>query len=224
MPPPESPLSIDAWPFQLDEFTPRPVSHPEDAARAAVISDPLRKIRTQRARAALRRVLGLRLGMKPELVALEIAAGGKPFVAGCEFSISHSGPWLAVVVSGSAVGVDVESQRPRRNAAEIAARFFSARDILSLQETEAARREIFFLRQWVAKEAALKAAGVGLSAHLHKAECVLENSSVRGVRWDAERFAIHEFSLRDGTPGAVAWRGDGPAQIKWRDPAEANVS
>ena len=87
-------------------------------------------------------------------------------------------------------------------------------------------RERLFLQQWVAKEAALKAAGVGLSRHLHQAECHYGEAAIRAVRWGrgpAEAFAIREFSLPDGTPGAVAWE-DGAAELRWRDAAEVNVS
>jgi len=220
---PEGAQRIEIWAFQLDECLFGAVFHAADAARAAAISDPLRKIRFERGRALLRRVLGLRLGARPEDIEFEILPGGKPRVAGCEFSISHSGPWLVVAASDTAVGVDVEAQRPGRDVMELAGRFFSAHDFELLRQSAGPQFQ-GFLRQWVAKEAALKAAGVGIANHLGRAECAADGGAIRGVRWDAESYAIHEFTLRDGTPGAVAWRGGISADVKWRDGAEANIS
>jgi 4'-phosphopantetheinyl transferase len=215
-------LLIEAWPFPLDELA--LPAFPADEARAAGIADEGRHRRNIQARSALRHVLGLRLALPPRDIVLEIAPGGKPRVSGCEFSISHSGGWLVVVTGAMPVGVDIETQRPRRNVADMAARFFSAQDAAMLCNADDARRDRIFIQQWVAKEAALKAAGVGISLHLHKAECVFDKSAIREVRWDSEQFSIREFSLRDGTPGAVAWQGAGSAEIRWRDPAELNVS
>ncbi len=217
-------LKVDAWVFHLDECAISPISHPADAARAAQIADPVPRRRYARGRAALRRVLALRLGINPEAVALEIAPGGKPGVAGCDFSISHSGPWLVVAVGDTAVGVDIEMPRPRRNMMDLAERFFSARDIRYLRDAAEMARDRAFFRLWVAKEAALKCAGVGLALHLHKAECIVAEQALVGVRWDGERFSVQEFHLPDGTPGAVAWRGENKAQIEWRDPAEIAAS
>jgi 4'-phosphopantetheinyl transferase len=162
--------------------------------------------------------------MEPENIALNVAPGGKPHVAGCEFSISHSGSWLVVAISDAPVGVDIEINKPRRDVMDLAVRFFSASDIHFLRQAKNAERDRAFIRQWVAKEAALKAAGVGLALHLGRTECVFEESAIREVRWDAERFAIHEFTLPDGTPGALAWAGGRPADVQWRDPAEISVS
>jgi 4'-phosphopantetheinyl transferase len=195
-----------------------------DAVRAAQISDPVRRLRYQRGRSALRSVLGIRLGINPENVTFEIAPGGKPRIAGCEFSISHSGPWLVVAISDAVVGVDIETHGRPRNVIGLAERFFSARDLASLREAPEAQRDNAFIRQWVAKEAALKCDGTGLAFHLHKAECVMDGTGILGVRWDEQRFSIHEFALRDGTPGAVAWRGGDKAHIEWRDAAEIGVS
>lgn len=216
-------VKIEAWAFQLDECSIPPALHPGDSARPAQFSNPTHRLRHERGRSALRSVLAIRLGIKPRDVAFEISPRGKPGVIGCEFSISHSGPWLVVAVSSNAVGIDIETSRRPRNVAALAARFFSVRDHRSLCDARDAERDRVFIRQWVAKEAALKCDGRGL-AGLHKAECIMDESGISGVRWDAQQFSVHEFTLADGTPGAAAWRGDADARIEWRNAAEINVS
>ncbi len=140
---------------------------------------------------------------------------GKPFIvnaSGCEFSISHSGEWLAIAMGGAPVGIDIETRTPGVEVSKLATRFFSAADAALLNAQSPHERNAHFARQWVAKEAALKAAGVGISQHLHKAECVLANGEICEVRWAVnrvERFVIREFLLVDGTPGAIACAGIG---------------
>ncbi len=217
-------LKIDVWAFRLDECEIRQNPALQDADRAAKITDSARRLRYERGRSALRKIIGNRLGINPAEVAFEIAPGGKPMAAGCEFSISHSGPWFVAAVGDSAVGVDIETHEPRRNVMDLAERFFSARDVQILRAAEENRRDGAFIRQWVAKEAALKCDGVGLALHLHKVECVMDGADILGVRWETKRFSIHGFALPDGTPGAVAWAGDGKAHIRWRNAGEIDLS
>ena len=215
---------IDAWIFRLDDLDLPPLTI--DLERASKIADADRRRFHALGRSLLRKVLALLLNRSPEEIIFQIAPGGKPHVRGCEFSISHSGCWLAVATGDRPIGVDVESQSPRRDPLELAHRFFSEPDAARLRAVSDTARRRVFLQQWVAKEAALKAAGVGLSQHLAEAECVFENETVREVRWGSSPstvFAIEEFALPDGTPGAVAGeRGSG--KIRWRNPVEIGVS
>jgi phosphopantetheine--protein transferase-like protein len=216
----ECAFEVDLWVFRPGDgdFEPFPL----DVARAACIPDEERRIFAARSRSLLRRVLALRLGLLPEELEMKTRPGGKPFVDGCEFSISHSGPWLVVVTGGVELGVDVETRIPQWDAMDLAHRFFSEGDAAALGRSQNKPRD--FLGQWVAKEAALKAAGVGIAGGLRNARCVFEGSAIREVAWDAERFAIHEFALGDGTPGAIArWHGLQTA-IRWREAAEAAIS
>ncbi|HVE17024.1 MAG TPA: 4'-phosphopantetheinyl transferase superfamily protein, partial [Chthoniobacterales bacterium] len=169
----------------------------------------VREGRREREKQLLKAVLGERLNSDPKGLKIEIAAGGKPFVNGCKFSISHSGAWLIVAVSDREIGVDIETRKALKDPMALATRFFSPADADYLKSAREDLREKFFLRQWVAKEAALKCAGTGISEHLHRAECGYEQSAITTVGCAADRFAIHEFMLPDETPGAVAWHDDG---------------
>jgi phosphopantetheine--protein transferase-like protein len=158
------------------------------------------------------------LGITAEAVEFRRDPAGKPFIInepGCEFSISHSGEWLAIAMAAVPIGIDIETRTPGVEVPKLAARFFSSADAALLNASPPHERNAHFAKQWVAKEAALKAAGTGISQHLHKAECVLANGEICEVRWDDVRFVIRQFTLIDGTPGALACAEI--SEIRWRD-------
>lgn len=184
---------------------------PEEESRARQIADPRQRGRYERTRGVVRAVLAEKLGVAPGEVIFEITPGGKPAVAGVEFSISHSGPHLVIALAERPVGIDIETRSPRE-AERLAERFFSAGDAARV-----ARDAAEFPRQWVAKEAALKAAGLGLAGGLERARCRWQGAEIVGVEWDSEGYAIREFRLGDATPGAVAWAAGVDAELSWRD-------
>ncbi len=201
---------FDLWAVRLDEiggFTDATEKNEANFDRA-------------RARFALRRVLALRLGTAAEKIEVQTAKGGKPFVRDCPFSLSHSGRWLVIATGATEVGVDIETKRPRTPPRELATRFYHPGDAALIADNGEQR----FIRQWVAKEAALKAAGVGLAGYLHRARCRMDGEAVCAVGWDDELYAIREFTLPDGTPGALACRGPEIPAFAWRDPAGAGLS
>jgi 4'-phosphopantetheinyl transferase len=117
-------------------------------------------------RSALRIVLAAALELPPERVPLEPGPHGKPRIAaetGLSFSVSHRGASAAIAVAhGGAVGVDIESVRPRGSPRRLAARFFHPDEAAEIAALPAALATDAFLRCWTAKEAVLKAIGVGL--------------------------------------------------------------
>lgn len=216
------PAKIEICVVRLDESRPIWLSDLEKT-QAQDIPDAMRRARFERTRSALRETLASRLGITAEALEFRRDQAGKPFIInepGCEFSISHSGEWLAIAMSAVPVGIDIETRTPGVEVTKLAARFFSPADAALLNACPPQERNAHFAKQWVAKEAALKAAGVGIAQHLHKAECVLANGEICEVRWVADRvnrFAIRQFTLIDGTPGAVAC-AEIP-EIRWRDAA-----
>jgi 4'-phosphopantetheinyl transferase len=211
------PFEVDLWRFRPAETDIIPF--PRDVEEAARISVAERRLEAARRRSLLRRVLADATGADADGILIERSAAGKPRVEGCEFSLSHSGPWLVIAVGSCALGVDIETRMPRLSVIELARRFFSEEDAAAVNGAATAGRE--FLAQWVAKEAALKAAGVGLAGGLDRARCGRSEGEIREVTWDAERFSVREFLLPDGTPGALAWRYDGrELRMRWRSVAE----
>ncbi|MGH8772735.1 MAG: 4'-phosphopantetheinyl transferase family protein [Burkholderiales bacterium] len=127
------------------------------------------------ARAPLRELLAARLGVEPETVELTYGAHGKPALArrfaelDLRFNISHSGE-LAVYAfaAGREIGIDVKKTRILRDADDIAARFFSRREIETYHALEPRDRPQGFFNCWTRKEAFVKALGDGLSHPLDR--------------------------------------------------------
>src|SRR5262249_3045475 len=119
-------------------------------------------------RGGLRVILSACCGVLPEDLVFQTGIRGKPSLLSpvipipWEFNVSHSGDCaLAGIVKGTPCGVDIEGPRARISAIEIAERFFCPREIEWMK-----RSSERFLRLWTAKEAVIKAVGLGLSIPL----------------------------------------------------------
>ncbi len=128
-------------------------------------------------------------GCSPSEIEISHDEKGKPFCEKLPFSVSlsHSGPYIAVAVGQSAVGVDVE--RKRKIGLAVSERWFRPEEharLLSLPDDE---RPQAFLRLWTLKEAALKYTGEGLSGGPETVDC----------------FALME-AAKNGKPDALAGR------------------
>lgn len=129
-------------------------------------------------RAVTRRVLGARLGLAPAAVPITRVCErcghpthGRPRLAdpsGPAFSASHSGPVAVVAVAHDAdpVGLDVEVIRPRADLDALAARVLDPDALVVWRGGPAADALERFLVEWTAKEAYLKATGVGIVTDL----------------------------------------------------------
>jgi len=119
-------------------------------------------------RALLRRLLGLYCETPASDIQFGVEADGKPLLL-CDrhpsltFNLSHSGGMMLLgVADGRPVGVDIEAQSHRTDPLRIAKRYFFGAEVSDIEEAPERQRNALFLQYWVAKEAALKAAGVGL--------------------------------------------------------------
>ncbi len=133
---------------------------------------------------------------------------------------SHSGQRLLLAVGHDVVlGVDLERQRPRPRALELARRFFAAGEADWLQSLPAADREPQFLRLWCAKEAVLKAHGRGLAFGLHRLQFAADDPQAPLRLRDCDpalgvpaQWQLHEWTPLDGYHAALAWRPRTPPQ------------
>jgi phosphopantetheine--protein transferase-like protein len=146
------------------------------------------------ARAAARFVLARQLETDPIDVAIsrECAhcghpAHGRPTVAGNEqvsFSVSHSGAYavIALAADGARVGVDVEEIRPRSRIDALAARVLDDEEH-ALWSTVGDEQERLrsFLVVWTAKEAYLKALGIGITTRLRDVPGAVEGWTTRAL-------------------------------------------
>jgi len=117
-------------------------------------------------RAGLRRVLGGLLGLPADRVPLAVDRG-RPYLTGpagaLQVSCSASGPvGLVAVVSGAAVGVDVQGHDAAQAGQAFAEDWLTPRERAGLAVLPTADRLVAVTRCWTQKEAVLKGLGVGL--------------------------------------------------------------
>jgi 4'-phosphopantetheinyl transferase len=175
---------------------------PDELERAARFVFTRDRRRFIAARAALRSILGERLGEAPSRLRFDYGPQGKPALAsawqesGIQFNLAHSGDWALVALAcNKRVGVDLEQIRPLVEGREIARRHFSPRETADLWSLPLELQEEAFFRCWTRKEAYLKALGCGLSLAL-----------------DA-----FDVSLLPGdAPALLAARDDPHAPARWR--------
>ncbi|WP_206244416.1 4'-phosphopantetheinyl transferase family protein [Novosphingobium terrae] len=125
------------------------------------------------AHAGLRLLLGRLLDEAPPSIAFHTLPGGKPVLcpsrygahraAALHFSISHSRGLVAVALSGSPVGVDVERVRLLEDMAQLVARFMAPEALAAFTATTNPQdRMALFYRNWTLGEALVKAHGEGI--------------------------------------------------------------
>jgi 4'-phosphopantetheinyl transferase len=124
-------------------------------------------------RAALRTILSRYLGVRAAGLVIVDGEHGKPRLATTKgpaqlfFNVAHSADLALVAVTvGCEVGIDIERGREVSHWQEIAQRYFHDAEVRAILASPPAERALSFLRCWTAKEAILKALGVGLSGSL----------------------------------------------------------
>lgn len=131
-------------------------------------------------RVALRQLLGRYLALEPGDIEIDEGGGRKPAIAGLNakhdaigvlpdiaFNCSHSdGVALLAFARDLPVGVDLERVRPAPEAEDVARRYFSPHEYRALMKIPPADRLAAFYECWTAKEAVVKALGLGLAMPL----------------------------------------------------------
>ena len=189
--------------FEVALDQPAPVVDRLDAVLDA--DERAASARVRVARAATRIVVADVLGADPARLPISRQCAhcghpthGRPAVAGDDgisFSLSHSGSFavIALAEGGANVGVDVEEVRPRQRLDALAARVLSdAEHAAWLAIEDADERLRSFLRAWTAKEAYLKALGIGIATRL------------RDVPSQAVGWGTHELDAGSNRVGALA--------------------
>jgi 4'-phosphopantetheinyl transferase len=136
---------------------------------ARLVRDDIRQ-RYVLAHGGLRAVLSKYLGVTPDVVALERSATGKPFLtrelrdrSAITFNLSHAyGRALIAVSRAQEVGVDLECIRSEVEVEKLSKRYFTRSEHTAIMEAPEEQRAARFFCYWVAKEALLKAQGIGL--------------------------------------------------------------
>ena len=134
---------------------------PAEAARYARFARPLRQRQFLLGRAMLRVAMGELLQLPAKSVVLEERAGQAPLLLspapGAQFSISHSGHWVACALSATTrLGLDIELRDPGRDVLALAGQAFGAAVAAELQGLPEAARLALFYRRWSEAEARYK--------------------------------------------------------------------
>jgi 4'-phosphopantetheinyl transferase len=120
------------------------------------------RLRSLLGRLLLRHALRSR-GVPDDGWLVELGPYGKPRLRGPampEFNLSHAGDWVVCAVAPTAVGIDIEQVRAIDLG--IAERFFQPGEYTALLAQPADQQRDYFFRLWTAKEAYVKALGLGL--------------------------------------------------------------
>jgi 4'-phosphopantetheinyl transferase len=176
-----------------------------ERARLARLRSRRQAIRYVARRSALRLVLAAALEIAPQRVPLETGSHGKPRIAAetsLSFNVSNRGATAVIALArGVAVGVDIESARPHGSPQRLAARFFHPDEAAEIAALPAALAADAFLRCWTAKEALLKAIGVGLGERMREVVLTADPREPLRLRrvpgpLDVADWTLHELCVR----------------------------
>jgi len=147
-----------------------PLLSADEVERAARYKGPGLRDAFILGRGVTRTILARRLGGDPREISFSYSTYGKPSLPadrGVHFNVSHSHALLICGLTGAApLGVDVERVRPMPDAANLAARFFSAAEAERIRSASPESVAPLFFDIWTRKEAFLKATGAGFSRSL----------------------------------------------------------
>jgi 4'-phosphopantetheinyl transferase len=125
------------------------------------------------ARGILRHLLGRYLNCLPQTIEFAYGSRGKPELGGpkarvpLRFNLSHShGVAVFAVTLNRSVGIDIELVRTESAREDIAARYFSTREVSELRSLPAEQQAEGFFLCWTRKEAYVKADGAGMQIPL----------------------------------------------------------
>jgi 4'-phosphopantetheinyl transferase len=171
-------------------------------------------------RSTLRKLLGARIRVSPNKLVFVATERGRlelPEHPLLSFNVSHSGNAALLAISDRrVVGVDLERLDPSLNWRGIGALVCTDDEQRVLQAAPEQMQRELFIRYWVAKEAILKAMGIGITEDLLN---LMVNPTAQGVQQPivgnrsalivARTLRFHWLSDVDEHPACIAY---GPAQ------------
>jgi len=178
------------------------------------------------AHALLRRALSARAARPPTSWQFRTDPSGKPHVHdsdfALQFNIAHTDGLVACALTQAGdIGVDAEAIDRVADPLDIAARYFSEREVRELHECDALERRTRFIELWTLKEAWLKALGTGLRSPLGDFRFEWSNESrlrfvpPPGIAADEWHFVLLAPSERHRM--ALAIRCPTPVRLHTRD-------
>lgn len=198
---------------QLEEA--RAQLEPRELARAAAFRTEALARRWLLGRWLTKAILARELGQELTQIGWQVSASGKPVHPQRSFSISRTGPYLAVITGPPKLllGIDCEgtnSAHTHLPASSAALAVFHPSDRVVLRQSETGYRD--FLRLWTRLEAAVKATGQGLGSAGHypvnadRLELAPQGAGLPGQLTLATRF------LEPALPLVISWALSSPSQ------------
>lgn len=179
----------------------------DELERASSFRFEVDRARYVASRGALRSLLAGYLGIEPGSVSIVTDAGGKPYLSdvahpdSIQFNVSHSGRLVVIGITKDVpIGLDVEEIRSDIPYRDMAARFFSPKELDAFAARPVEERLDHFYAVWTRKEAYLKGIGAGLSIPP-------EGFSVTLGEHDATPVDDPSRSQRWWTAGVDVWEG-----------------
>jgi len=169
-------VTLSLWTVRTDRPIPPDydsILAPDEQIRAQRFRFPQDQHRYRLVRTVLRLLLAETLDCDPQTIGFDYSAKGKPTLLQPNiplyFNVSHSGNYgLIGIADDQLIGVDLEFMQPKAHLLSLAQRFFSPSESLWLNAQPAADQITNFYQLWTAKEAFLKATGLGISAGLDR--------------------------------------------------------
>ena len=186
------PDTVHVWAFTLDGSAAlseacRDVLSPAERQRADRFVFARDRTHHTVAHGVLRHLLSRYCGIAPRSLRFETTASGKPSLqehaqerdararpsaassSSLQFNLTHSEDRALLAVSyGRELGIDLERVRSNLEALDISRHYFFGAEREAIENALSVMRDRTFFRYWVAKEAVLKAQGVGLGFPLDR--------------------------------------------------------
>lgn len=227
---PTQPLRVDVWRLLGVEAMATEIEHrPEwnllsadERERSQRYRQPRDRHRFLTVRSTLRRLLGRYLDIAPENLEFAYSDRGKPNLrdTNLTFNVSHSHDVALIAITRDrTLGVDVEYHR-LRDVENLARRFFSPRELATLQALPKSDRPTRFFQLWTAKEAYLKATGEGLSG-LSEIEIEWENETPK--LYQKPRWRLHPLFPHANYSAALVVESGGIDEVEYRGYSATNL-
>lgn len=237
------PDGVQAWLLPLDLRAPIEQADwhllsEDEKARVERFHQPADRVRMAATRAALRRQLARCLGCAPAALRFELGPNDKPRLGSqgghkpaVTFNVSHSGEYALIAVSTApgvaCLGVDIEQRRADLDLEDLAEYAFTPSERAFLRRCKPCAGQSgappgldyasAFFFNWVAKEAALKALGVGISEHLQtlsvrivnerdKTSSTALNLALEHERVEWRPLQVSPLQAPGGYCAAIAWQ------------------
>lgn len=181
----------------------------EDISAAEEYKKPEDRLRFERCRIRLKKLLSEKLSREPLDILIKKASEGKPYLPqskNLKFNISHSGDYCLIGISEKReTGVDLEILRDRDHQS-LSGRYFSNDEIMYYKTSSNPLKAFFNI--WTRKEACAKASGRGLRFQI--AGIDTSPAGMKLVNLSSLQIMVDNLSLTDNFSAAVALEGNAP--------------